>query len=743
MSCWIAFNSLFLFVFRSCTDVLCCIIFILCIIGYIILGLLAWVHGDPRRVAYPTDSKGHFCGQKGTPNENKTILFYFNLFSCTSPSVVINLQCPTTQICVSKCPEKFLTYMEIQFTYRTNKNYWTYYSQFCKSTFVKPAKTLTQVLLDDDCPIAIFPSKPSRSCKQLHFARKPPSNKCRQPRTMLQKVLQRCFPDFSTKNGTLTVGNKTTFEDGSGKTRNAIELRAAANRVNKILDARTIGMKIFEDYATTWYWILLMKMGQRYLEIYPVLQSGLIIAMLLSWMFVILLRYIAGLLFWVFMVGVIGIIGYGIGHCYQEYCNLQGQPNSHLTVYDIGIQTDISMYFQLKQTWFTFMVILCLLEVFIILMLIFLRERIRISIALLKEGSKAIGYIPTTLVYPLLTFIFLSICISYWAVIAVYLATSGVPVYKVITPEGQCKHENTTCDPEIFNTTEIAKACPGAQCNFAFYGGKSLYHQYIPTFQIFNLFVFLWLINFVIALGQCALAGAFASYYWALKKPDDIPPYPLFTAFGRAIRYHTGSLAFGSLILASIQIFRIVLEYLDRHLKEAQNNISKFLQCCLKCCFWCLETVVKFLNRNAYIMIAIYGKNFCKSAREAFNLLMRNVLKVAVMDNVTDFVLILGKILVTGCIGVLAFLLFTQRLPTIIEGPTSLNYYWVPLLTVIIGSYLVAHGFFSVYAMCVDTIFICFLEDMERNDGSTERPYYMSQSLLKILNEPSMQTKKP
>lgn len=33
------------------------------------LFLTAWVHGDPRRVAYPTDSQGHFCGQKGTPNE--------------------------------------------------------------------------------------------------------------------------------------------------------------------------------------------------------------------------------------------------------------------------------------------------------------------------------------------------------------------------------------------------------------------------------------------------------------------------------------------------------------------------------------------------------------------------------------------------------------------------------------------------------------------------------------------------
>lgn len=28
--------------------------------------------------------------------------------------------------------------------------------------------------------------------------------------------------------------------------------------------------------------------------------------------------------------------------------------------------------------------------------------------------------------------------------------------------------------------------------------------------------------------------------------------------------------------------------------------------------------------------------------------------------------------------------------------------------TVVICSYLIAHGFFSVYAMCVDTLFLCF-----------------------------------
>lgn len=36
----------------------------------------------------------------------------------------------------------------------------------------------------------------------------------------------------------------------------------------------------------------------------------------------------------------------------------------------------------------------------------------------------------------------------------------------------------------------------------------------------------------------------------------------------------------------------------------AQNPCARFLLCCLKCCFWCLEKFIKFLNRNAYIMVS-------------------------------------------------------------------------------------------------------------------------------------------
>lgn len=81
-------------------------------------------------------------------------------------------------------------------------------------------------------------------------------------------------------------------------------------------------------------------------------------------------------------------------------------------------------------------------------------------------------------------------------------------------------------------------------------------------------------------------------------------------------------------------MIRVFLEYLDRKLKKYDNEITRAIMCCLKCFFWCLEKFLKFVNKNAYIMCAVHGKNFCTSARKAFGLLMRNILRVFVLDKV-------------------------------------------------------------------------------------------------------------
>ena len=91
---------------------------------------------------------------------------------------------------------------------------------------------------------------------------------------------------------------------------------------------------------------------------------------------------------------------------------------------------------------------------------------------------------------------------------------------------------------QTFSRSNISKSasCVASQCLFAFYGGETSYHRYLFLLQLSNLLLFLWLINFSLALEQCTLAGTFASYYWARRKPQDIPPCPLFSSFSRALR---------------------------------------------------------------------------------------------------------------------------------------------------------------------------------------------------------------
>uniref|UniRef100_A0A7N9ALP3 Choline transporter-like protein n=1 Tax=Mastacembelus armatus TaxID=205130 RepID=A0A7N9ALP3_9TELE len=670
---------------RGCTDILCCILFIIALMGYFAVGILAWSQGDPRKVIYPTDSRGQFCGQAGT---KKPFLFYFNILKCASPLVLLEFQCPTTQLCVERCPDKHLTLMKAKLGSNEDRQY---YQQYCKEA-VDFTKSSPEILRDGLCPAMLMPSK---------------------------AFTRRCLPALGTrKGGVVVVGNETTFDDGQGVSINATDVLEASKKSNVVVEARQVAMRIFEDYTQSWHWILL----------------GLVIAMVISLIFIVLLRFLAGIMVWVMIVLVILVIGYGIFHCYMEFASLKGEPGSDVTIRDLGLQTDFSVYLQIRQTWLAFMIILAIVELIIILLLIFLRKRLLIAIALIKEASRAVGHVMSSLFYPLLTFALLAVVIAYWAITAVFLSTSNEQVYKVFN-NSECAYARQTCDPKTFNTSNISAQCPDAECLFAFYGGETLYHKYLILLQFYNVFLFFWCANFVTALGQVTLAGAYASYYWAFKKPEDIPAYPIFSSLGRALRYHTGSLAFGSLILSMVQVIRVILEYLDQKLKGAQNRFAKFLLSCLKCCFWCLEKCIKFLNRNAYIMIAIYGKNFCTSARDAFFLLMRNIIRVAVLDKVTDFLLFLGKLLIVGIVGIFSFFFFSGRIKAVEQAAPSLNYYWVPILTVVVGSYLIAHGFFSVYAMCVDTLFLCFCEDLERNDGSSERPYFMSPELHEILSK--------
>jgi len=68
-------------------------------------------------------------------------------------------------------------------------------------------------------------------------------------------------------------------------------------------------------------------------------------------------------------------------------------------------------------------------------------------------------------------------------------------------------------------------------------------------------------------------------------------------------RYHTGSLAFGSLILAIVQVIRVILEYMDQKLKGLVA--SKFSMFSIFCFRMCLQKLFRFLHFTMFALGAI------------------------------------------------------------------------------------------------------------------------------------------
>jgi hypothetical protein len=174
-----------------------------------------------------------------------------------------------------------------------------------------------------------------------------------------------------------------------------------------------------------------------------------------------------------------------------------------------------------------------------------------------------------------------------------------------------------------------------------------------------------------------------------------MPTFPVISAMRNTTFYHLGSIAFGAFIIAVVQFIRIVLEYINRKTQQLQQNnevralrrcelparptwhpapppllttapptppqMARWAMCCLRCCMWCVETVLKFINRNAYILVASKGMSYCTAAGEAVALIVKNALRLLAVNLVGDSLIWLGKLGVAAGGGVVAFLMANSR----------------------------------------------------------------------------------
>ena len=80
-----------------------------------------------------------------------------------------------------------------------------------------------------------------------------------------------------------------------------------------------------------------------------------------------------------------------------------------------------------------------------------------------------------------------------------------------------------------------------------------------------------------------------------------------------------------------------------------------------------------------------------------------------------------------NAIGAYAYLAFNPRaFPNGVFDPT------ITVVFVIIETYAIAGVFFFNYQLAIDTIFLSVLEDLDKNDGTPQRPYHMTERMKKV-----------
>jgi len=325
------------------------------------------------------------------------------------------------------------------------------------------------------------------------------------------------------------------------------------------------------------------------------------------------------------------------------------------------------------------------LAALLVLLIIFLRKKIALTCAMIKEACRGVQH--NTLLFPVLVLVvavFLGFA-AFWVSAFIYLWS--IP------------DESLPVGPN----------------------GGPQFNEKVRNLLLYQVFAFFWIAAFLSAVYQHVVAGSVSGWYFSRDVMSKRPRETAVTSLFHAVTTSFGSLAFGSLVLAVVQFLNFLLELTKR--SNTKNRFLVIVINAIQCILGCIQGIVQYINKFAYIHVAMHGHSFCTAARECFELISRNFFSAVIMDTITGFVLVVGKLLFTALATIITIAIADAN-------DHRLSYVSLGLTAVM--SFSVLHIISHVIGVSVDTVFVCYLEDLEINKGEN---MYISPDVHALLQE--------
>ena len=204
---------------------------------------------------------------------------------------------------------------------------------------------------------------------------------------------------------------------------------------------------------------------------------------------------------------------------------------------------------------------------------------------------------------------------------------------------------------------------------------------------IFALLTFYWTTQVLFNMIHVTVSGVAATWYFC--GDAYMPKNPTIASFKRASTTSFGSICFGSLLVAIVQVLRALA-------RSQRDSEHPFIACVIECILGCVERLVRYFNRYAFVYVAMYGSSYIESAKRTFELAQNCAYEALWNDN------LIGMTLTMTALGMsfISFLVFYVAFNSAAFGSIA---FFICLAVHI--------QLFRVIDSTVVTLFVCFAEE--------------------------------
>lgn len=227
---------------------------------------------------------------------------------------------------------------------------------------------------------------------------------------------------------------------------------------------------------------------------------------------------------------------------------------------------------------------------------------------------------------------------------------------------------------------------------------------WVPPYVALGLFTLLWTQMVAAEMRTFIVGGSISRWYFA---PAGTTRFVGTTkefvshAFGASF----GSLAFGGLVLAGVQILRNLNERARRESRGAMAILACLVTAVMDCLAEIIETVTKF----ATIQCAITGEALCDAGREVTRLLKDNFLSAVRVWWLPEMILTMASVVFAVAYGV-AVGVSVRLVGRLDDDEAAIVGFVAAFVGLLVLSFL-----FNVLLVCVDAVFICYARDKDQN----------------------------